>query len=315
MQLPDELKLAIEQLCSSLGTSELQKAREIVSSQYRAGKSSVELFRNPAQLCSYLVTRVPATFAACRAVFNQLSISPRSILDLGAGPGTASWAARDVFPEIDQFFLIERERAAIEIGQQMAKNTSLEKASWTQADLRNELKLPFVDLGVLSYVVAESGVNAVPWSQLFSACAILVVIEPGTPAGYQRILQVRDLLIQLGGHVLAPCPHSHKCPMVGDDWCHFGARVERTRLHRLLKEGSLGFEDEKYSYVVMGKEPQLMKDRVIDPPEMGHGNVKLRLCTQSGKLEQKVLTKKHREEYRRAKKLSWGDSYSDTLAE
>ena len=38
--------------------------------------------------------------------------------------------------------------------------------------------------------------------------------------------------------------------MAGDDWCHFSQRLARSRDHMLLKDASVPFEDERYSYVV-----------------------------------------------------------------
>ena len=82
----------------------------------------------------------------------------------------------------------------------------------------------------------------------------LVLVEPGTPAGFQHILDARTALAAEGARFIAPCPHEGPCPMrTGartDDWCHFSVRVPRTRRHRQLKGGSLGYEDEKFAYLV-----------------------------------------------------------------
>lgn len=86
---------------------------------------------------------------------------------------------------------------------------------------------------------------------LGAARVALVVVEPGTPRGFQQILEARTQALASGAAILAPCPHDATCPMQGSDWCHFAARVERSRTQRQLKGGELGWEDEKFSYVVI----------------------------------------------------------------
>lgn len=84
----------------------------------------------------------------------------------------------------------------------------------------------------------------------------MVLIEPGTPEGYLRIREARGQLIDAGMTVAAPCPHDGTCPIeVGQDWCHFSARVSRSSLHRQVKGGSLPYEDEKFSYVAATRFP------------------------------------------------------------
>src|SRR5262249_60860956 len=83
----------------------------------------------------------------------------------------------------------------------------------------------------------------------------LVVIEPGTPAGYHRIIGIRSLLIAGGAHVAAPCPHERDCPLVAPDWCHFARRLARSRDHLSVKGAGVPFEDEKFSYVVLSRTP------------------------------------------------------------
>jgi ribosomal protein RSM22 (predicted rRNA methylase) len=81
----------------------------------------------------------------------------------------------------------------------------------------------------------------------------LVIVEPGTPAGWERILAARRQLIEAGAHVLAPCPHAFACPLQAPDWCHFAERVARSRLHRLAKGADVPWEDEKFSYVAVSR--------------------------------------------------------------
>ncbi len=136
----------------------------------------------------------------------------------------------------------------------------------------------------------------------------LVVLEPGTTAGYERVLRARDVAIGAGGSVLAPCPHDRQCPLPEGDWCHFAVRLARSRTHRLAKDGERGFEDEKLSYVVVcrAREPR-PQARVIRRPDLRQGHVVLDLCTDEG-LERRTVSRKDGAEYKQARKLAWGDA-------
>ena len=83
----------------------------------------------------------------------------------------------------------------------------------------------------------------------------LLIVEPGTPAGYARILALRAQLIASGAHVAAPCPHDGTCPLTAPDWCHFTQRLPRSRAHKQLKGAELPFEDEKFTYVALTRAP------------------------------------------------------------
>ena len=95
----------------------------------------------------------------------------------------------------------------------------------------------------------------------------LLVVEPGTPAGYARIIALRERLIALGAHVAAPCPHDGKCPLQAPDWCHFTQRLQRSRAHKQVKGAELPFEDERFSYVALTRAPVAQRpSRVLAQP-------------------------------------------------
>ena len=137
------------------------------------------------------------------------------------------------------------------------------------------------------------------------ACA---VIEPGTPAGYRRVIAARTQLIAEGGITVAPCPHDGDCPLVGDDWCHFATRLPRNEMHRAVKRVSRGFEDEKLSYVVMSRGPvERAPARVIRPPVIRSGHLYLDTCEPEG-VARRIVSRRDKDAYRAARRLGWGDA-------
>ena len=138
---------------------------------------------------------------------------------------------------------------------------------------------------------------------------VLVIVEPGRPRDYQRLMLVRERLVSLGGDLLAPCPHNRPCPLVAPDWCHFSQRLARTKDHMRLKGASLGYEDEKFSYLVLAR-PGIgasASGRVIKPTAENKFSVTLELCAEAG-LEQRVVPSRDKPAFKAAKKLDWGDA-------
>ncbi|PIS02502.1 MAG: hypothetical protein COT85_04870, partial [Chlamydiae bacterium CG10_big_fil_rev_8_21_14_0_10_42_34] len=285
MQLPPKLQEAIDQIAQH--SPSLKKAREALSQGYREGRASP--FADEAMRLAYLGSRMPATYAAIHKVLQNVS-SIHHLLDLGAGPGTASWAAIDLFPMLEKITLVEKSKEAIALGQTLAKSSTspaLQTALWLNQSITDPI--PTADAAILSYVLNEVKDPLSLIESFWNAVDLLIIIEPGTPRGFQLIRKIRQKLIDLNAHLIAPCPHAAACPIQGSDWCHFSARVERTRLHRLLKEGSLGYEDEKFSYVIASKTPCApFSSRIIRQPQKQSGFVRLSVCADSGKLEEKT---------------------------
>jgi len=270
--------------------------------------------RTPGDVAAYLATRAPATYAAAADVFARIrelrpDWNPTSVLDLGAGPGIASWAAAEAWRQIAAFTLVEAEVEMARAGRRLAGNgpEALRTASWTVADAGAPGNR--ADLVVASYVIGELTSAALDdlvreaWARTTDT---LVIIEPGTTAGYRRTLAARAAVVRAGGSTLAPCPHDAACPLPADDWCHFSVRLPRSRTHRIAKDAERGFEDEKFSYAVLCREPHpRAAARVLRRPDLRPGHVVLDLCTPSG-LEQRTVSRKDGDAYRAAKKVSWG---------
>ena len=226
---------------------------ELLSTAYR-GEERARAPRTPAQVAAYLAYRAPATFAAAAAVFRQVAVQrpdwrPRSLLDAGAGPGVATWAAVREWPSLTELTLLEVEPAMTAAGREL-----LPDATWVAGDVA-AARGP-ADLVLASYVLGELGDVRRAASRLWEQTADTVVfVEPGTPAGYRRVLEARAAALGAGGFTVAPCPHDLPCPLPDTDWCHFAVRLPRSKLHRRAKGVELSYEDEKFSYAAVNREP------------------------------------------------------------
>jgi ribosomal protein RSM22 (predicted rRNA methylase) len=316
MRLPEQLQSAIEELSGKVSQADLRRAAQQLSEGYRreAGPPPI---RTEAERMAYLLVRMPATYVAVRSAMLMAADtvpewSPKSMLDLGAGPGTASWAATNVLPSLESAEAIEREARVVEIGRSLAASMAA-TVTWKIADLQSWKPERSYDVIVGSYSIGElpEAARARLISTAWEACSgVLILVEPGTRRGFDRIERARQQLISCGAPIAAPCPHSRECPMkTSGDWCHFSARVERTQEHRRLKQGELGYEDEKFSYVIASRQqskPAL--SRIVRHPQRLSGHVKLQLCSENG-LEEQTVTRSQKERYRAVKHADWGSAW------
>jgi ribosomal protein RSM22 (predicted rRNA methylase) len=318
MALPAKLQAAIEAELGQLDWRSLSRSVADLTESYRQAPASL-LLAAPAHRAAYLAVRLPATYAACRHIFSSVAgLAPtldlRSLLDLGAGPGTASWAASEVLTSIETFSLVERDAELVALGKRLAATSAhpaICDARWIHQQLPPPEPFPPHDLVVLSYCLGElpeRPAHTLLSSAWGAARKLLVIVEPGTRRGFQIVRGARDFLIGSGAFLLAPCPHHAACPMwMAGDWCHFAQRVERTSLHRRLKQGELGHEDEKFCYLVSAKSAiNPPSARILRHPMKHSGHVQLLLCTAAG-LERPTIGKAQGERYRRARRAQWGD--------
>ena len=296
--------------------AQIAQAAAELSNAYRRGEFATAPLKSSAHRLAYLQVRMPATFAACSHVFSKVSeqrldFCPASLLDLGAGPGTAAWAAIQHFPSLKECTFIERDVELIRLGQSLAADSSLAEAHWRQTDLRSYTPAPH-DLVIFSYALGEIPVTDARrlLTQAWKATQLLVIVEPGTPKAFARLAEARKQLIAEGATIAAPCPHESECPLLAKgDWCHFAERLERTGEHRRIKGGSLGYEDEKFSYLAATRLPIVARSgRIVRHPQIHSGYVQLQVCSPEG-LNQQTVTKSQREIYRAARKAKWGDRW------
>lgn len=321
--LPAELKAALDAKLQGLSRSDAAGRAALISKTYRDGGGSGAIV-SEADALAYALSRMPATYAAVTASLNGLreiapDLAPSSLLDVGAGPGTASWAAAEAFPSLQRFTLLDANGALRALALDLAgRSTGLRGLDYRRGQARAALAdAEAADLVVASYMIGEIGeperaaLAELMWARTRDT---LLIVEPGTSAGYAGIIALRGQLIAAGAHVAAPCPHDGKCPLTAPDWCHFTQRLPRLRAHKQIKGAELPFEDEKFSYVALRRAPALRHPaRVLAQPVVSKVEVTAKLCTPDGLALAKV-PRRAKADYARARRWRWGDAVGEQTA-
>lgn len=313
MDVPEELKENINKLLEKNQINKILEDAQNVSDRYRKNEGiGKRLLTKESEAVSYAISRMPATYAAVSSVLEQILDSYHesltSIIDVGAGTGAAVWAINDRTKSND-IKCLEREESMISIGKKLMKNTDLNDVKWDKFDILKDDIKENGDVVISSYMInelpKEERENAV--KKMWNATnKLLVIIEPGTPAGFANILEIRNNILNLGGNIVAPCCCIGKCPIAKDDWCAFYTRIARSSIHRQTKNGTLGYEDEKFSYIAFSKVPVDNKgERILRHPQINSGYVKVKVCTSNG-IEEKTYSKKDKEIYKKVRKMNAG---------
>ncbi|MFJ9658326.1 small ribosomal subunit Rsm22 family protein [Streptomyces griseoflavus] len=316
----ETLRSALAAALDGLPARQAAQAVERLIANYRgATPTDAPILRDRADVAAYAAYRMPATFEAVRSALEAFADTvpgwaPGDHTDVGGGTGAAAWAVSATWAGDRSVTVLDWAEPALALGRELAAaNPALHAARWHRSRIGAALTLDGADLVTVSYVLNE--LTAPDRAALVDAAAgaaqTVVIVEPGTPDGYARVIEARDRLISAGFRVAAPCPHSAACPIVpGTDWCHFSARVSRSSLHRQVKGGSLPYEDEKFSYVAATRLPVTPAPaRVVRKPQIRKGQVLLDLCETDPALHRTTVTKRHGDLYRAARDTDWGDPW------
>lgn len=289
---------------------------EMTDNYHSAHKTSKRLISNELQALVYAAVRMPATYAAVKSalehatMYNDITID--TIIDVGSGTGAASLAAEEVFNS-EHICLMERESYMRECGSRIFESIDddiLKAAQWYDEDILNDNADRHADLVMSSYMINEiklqdrENVFDRLWNM---ADKMLLIVEPGTKEGFEVISHAREYFLAGGLHIAAPCTHENKCGLDKDDWCHFSVRVARSRIHKLIKEADVPYEDEKFSYIAIVKDDVTSDGmRILRHPDIRKGNIGLRVCDSQG-IRNTIITKKDGELFKKARKSSAGD--------
>jgi ribosomal protein RSM22 (predicted rRNA methylase) len=322
MGVPESLRQAIEELAAAIPRPALIRAATELGLDYQSANAPVAArIDSPAARAAYAAGRVPAIFEVNQLVCAELArlrpeIDVRSVLDLGCGPATATLAAHRIFSGLQAATLVDGDAQWFEIGERLISAVSgmlAGAARFMACDLERPARLNEHDLVIISYALGEIAPEAAKalvgraWTWARQA---VVILEPGTPRGFDAIIAARDALIASGANIVAPCTHAGRCPLAGGDWCHFDTRLERTRLHQQVKSGTLPYEIEKFSYVIASRQRAATPcgaARIIRRPLKKSGHVILDLCTSAADARRVVVSRRDRQLYTQARAASWGD--------
>lgn len=248
-----------------------------------------------------------------------------SVLDLGAGPGTASIACAIFFSQ--HLPKVKLDIVAFEQNKGIAQDASAlflqlaekkhsfkifsERALPTQIDRLLKRK-PFQliiaanMLNEFSSVQQQHELTRFLCEKYLAENASLLLLDPALQKSTRELMQLRDLLLNVSEDsrpqsanlkVLAPCLHQGPCPMLKwskRDWCHFYVEWECPKLIRDI-DHAIGNKHDylKMAYMILKKQKREDVDiargniswRVVSSPMNSKGKAELLLCGENERLQ------------------------------
>ena len=292
---------------------------------------------DPALLGAYLLFFWPVSYAQARQALGELP-RPGAVLDLASGPAPIAFAALDAGAR--EVTIADRSPAALAAAKELAREAG-EALGIRKVDLAvakpgsREVGGPF-DLIAIGHGLNElysAQADAASrraalvdgWLGALKKDGSLMILEPALRETSRALLEVRDLLVQRGRAVRAPCLYQGNCPALvkQSDWCHAERPWQRPPLVEVIaRAAGLRKESLKMSYLVLASPESTWAEpppgrvfRIVSEPLQGKGRLRYMGCGPEGRIGL-ALQDKHRAEGNAAfAHLQRGDVISLTEAE
>jgi hypothetical protein len=225
------------------------------------------------------------------------------VVDLGAGPLTflqALWLSRPELRDQElEYLAVDRSESSLKAGRKLFE-TMAEGSKWKiQTDNQpvGQNRFKPADLLVMANFVNE--IDRAPrsgrtelgaskeeqllerWEAQVARQGAVLLIEPGVRDAGRFLSRIRQVALERGWSIPAPCPHAEDCPMPGlrsTPWCHFTFPTGDTPawLSRLSHKAKLPKNRASLSFLLMvrGDDPPV-RIRPAKSPGQGAGVVRV----------------------------------------
>ena len=322
INLPPKINDAIFGILSSQERNDWVLRAVKLHDSYMLRKQDGTYINDALDALAYLALRIPATYAQIYSAFLQIqeinpSWNPRSILDIGSGPGTAVWAALDIWSSVKQARCIDKNKNLLFLGKEIMEKASL--AIDISLECKDIIEMSHYenkyDLVIIANILNELTLSQqeILLKKAFDQCnGIMIIIEPGTSIGVTIVQKVSK---QFSGKANLLAPYINNSFIFDPKiWIHFSQRFIRPefqrRIRQHMRDSSLmasDWEDAKFAYVAIGKilPKEMIWGRCIGPVKKQKGFLEMFVLTQS-EIKQVKIFKKNKKEYDFAKNLQWG---------
>jgi ribosomal protein RSM22 (predicted rRNA methylase) len=293
---PDELR----EVAGAVGrlSKGLTRERELAGARYMDEERL---------LGAYLLFYWPISYLQARGTLSELPRRPRTVLDLGSGPGPLAFAALDagaadvVAADRSAKALATARRLAGEAGEPLATREWNPSKGRPLAELAVGRRYDVVTMGHVLNELFQGPDAETRRADLIEEALGLVapggsvlIVEPALRDTSRALLRVRDLLVARGHALRAPCLFRGPCPALlrESDWCHAERAIEPPPLvAQIGKAAGLRKEAVKMSYLAVAPKDEPWAEpppgrtfRIVSEPLASKGRLRYMGCGPEGRM-------------------------------
>ena len=283
----------------------------------------------------YLATQFPFNYGFLTSVLSEIrernrTFFPSTILDFGAGPGTAYWCCLDTWnsekiKQETKYVGIDISQDMIGLGESLLNQTGpfpnaafkrfLPIYSSTTSFQNHQNDLVVCNFSLLE-IYRDKSIFEMTLGNLWKLTkSYFIVVNRADKEGFHVTQLVKDFVVENGGYIFAPC--SNDLPSDKTDCaCVFTHKIQLTELQRQVMSLKIAQSPLKFTYIVAckGNRPSSENSalRIVGPPSKLKNYVEFNLCSsgEKGLVEGFVTKRESKEVYTKARKSKWGELWS-----